>query len=68
MKEFFQNSKRTRPRIELPEKGGRKMSKPIAKAKFYAMTAEAAVKTLQSDAGRGPVSYTHLTLPTKLEV
>ena len=51
MKEFFQNSKRTRPRIELPEKGGRKMSKPIAKAKFYAMTAEAAVKTLQSDAG-----------------
>ena len=38
MKEFFQNSKRTRPRIELPEKGGRKMSKPIAKAKFYAMT------------------------------
>ena len=53
MKEFFQNSKRTRPRIELPEKGGRKMSKPIAKAKFYAMTAEAAVKTLQSDAGRG---------------
>lgn len=29
------------------------MSKPIAKAKFYAMTAEAAVKTLQSDAGRG---------------
>ena len=29
------------------------MSKPIAEAKFYAMTAEAAVKTLQSDAGRG---------------
>ena len=29
------------------------MSKPIADAKFYAMTAEAAVKTLQSDAGRG---------------
>lgn len=29
------------------------MSKPIAEAKFYAITAEAAVKTLQSDAGRG---------------
>lgn len=29
------------------------MSKPIAEAKFYAMTAEAAVKNLQSDAGRG---------------
>lgn len=29
------------------------MSKPIAEAKFYAMTAEAAVKTLQSNAGRG---------------
>ena len=29
------------------------MSKPIAEAKFYAMTAEAAVKALQSDAGRG---------------
>lgn len=29
------------------------MSKPIAEAKFYAMTAEAAVKTLRSDAGRG---------------